>query len=44
LAAKLKLKITTLGSGIATEQSPKAGSTYQNGAVVTLRFKVPEYE
>jgi len=44
LATKNSLKVTQLGVGIVSEQYPAAGSKIQRGSVITLRYKVPEYD
>lgn len=44
LATKNKFKLTQLGVGIVFEQYPRAGSKIKKGEVVTLRYKVPEYD
>lgn len=44
LAQKLKLKVTQLGIGIVSDQFPLPGAPLKKQEIVTLKFKIPDYE
>ena len=44
LAVRFGLKLTSLGVGIVEEQFPKIGTKIKSGDLLTLKYRIPEYE